>query len=618
MKSKLFSILFTLVLICSLSLVTAVPVAAADPTTIASGTMHFQGNLTDNGDGTYTGVIAMVDETVVLVGDGEAGYDVYGYEGATAWFGDDPGTGPVWTSVTIANNDAWPTWNPDTPDWYQYSLNLYEEGGIQKWAVRNHPGATAANPWYDTAHWGSEKPPMGVPMSGIMNWTVGYAAETDIGAYLPSTGTGEIPGGAATKGGGPACWDMDWSWGSEVVPLQLPGFDVTVVWNGTDYDVTLTPAPGPVTNAKTGVTYGTIQLAINDASPGDTINVAAGTYNESNVSLPYHSLRIIGAGLEDTIWDGGGGMCINWLGPGPSIPFVWPVTFEISGFTFQSDMPPVNGGMIKLCKVNRYHDIGFGFDFHDNKLITPGNSNYGLWLCRNSGIVRDSVTGESPVKIHNNIFQTTSGICMSNSDNYDIFNNDFAYDTVGNGDATRKNAAIFIGSGCTGDSPSRGGHHIWGNNFAHIGDGYDGTEESFPRGAICIEHYSGQTGLTLLPHTIEYNTFSNSNGAGVHYYCGDDVNYPIDVLRFNNFSGNLYGIYVDGDFADNIFIDAEYNWWGHASGPSGPDGRMNNDESKVIGKGDSILGNVDWDPWLPQPVDHTPHHPVPPGWEDMH
>ena len=201
----------------------------ASANTVASSTMYFQGTLTDNGDGTYTGVIAMINE-----GGVDSGYDIYGEEGATAWFGNDPGSGPVWTSQAIgADHDGWPTWTPDTPDWYQYSLNLYVDGGQQKWAVRNHPGATATNPWDDTVFWGgSGKPPAGVPLSGSMLWysdgTGGYAEETDVGAYLPATGTPEIPGGAAGYGGGPHAWDMDWSWGSEVVPLEFPGFELEV------------------------------------------------------------------------------------------------------------------------------------------------------------------------------------------------------------------------------------------------------------------------------------------------------------------------------------------------------------------------------------------------------
>jgi hypothetical protein len=209
--------------------------------TIASSTMIFQGTLTDLGGGIYTGVVEMVDENALGIGDSESGFDIYGRNGATAWFGNDPGSGPVWTSVLIGGHDAWATWDPDTPDWYQYSLNLYLSGSTYKWAVRNHPGSTAGSPHSTVAS--------GVPMSGTMDWGNMYAEETDVGAYLPGTGTPEIPGGAATRGGGSACWDMDWSWGSEAVPLQYPGFNVQITVVDPYYQiyrVILTPAPQPV------------------------------------------------------------------------------------------------------------------------------------------------------------------------------------------------------------------------------------------------------------------------------------------------------------------------------------------------------------------------------------
>lgn len=224
-------------------------VIPATANTVESSTMEFEGTLTDEGGGIYSGVIPMIVD---------GGYDVYAKEGASAWFGDDPGSGPVWTEVVIADHDAFlpnPLWSPDTPDWYQYSLELsYDtESGEYNWAVRNHPGATEEHPWYDTAYWGSVKPPMGVPMSGTIvlhGNGKGYAYETDVGAYLKGTGTGEIPGGAATRGGGSSCWDMDWSWGSEVVPLEYPGFEIEVTGTGS-YQVTMTPArahgPIPIT-----------------------------------------------------------------------------------------------------------------------------------------------------------------------------------------------------------------------------------------------------------------------------------------------------------------------------------------------------------------------------------
>jgi hypothetical protein len=214
--------------------------ATAWANTVPSSTLVFQGTLTDAGGGAYTGVLYHVNaatETSLGLGDGVGGYDIYAKSGSTAWFGNDPSSGPVWTSQAIgADHDAWPTWTPDTPDWYQYSLKLT----ASTWAVRNHAGSTAANPHSTIAR--------GVPMSGSMDWNAMIATETDVGAYLPGTGTSEIPGGAASQGGGAGYWDMDWAWGSEAVPLQYSDFAVSVnyVENGTS-TVALTPVPEPLT-----------------------------------------------------------------------------------------------------------------------------------------------------------------------------------------------------------------------------------------------------------------------------------------------------------------------------------------------------------------------------------
>ena len=221
--------------------------------TTLSSTMWFYGGLLQKSDDlgggvyAYTGVASAIDEAAseysYLPSDGTGGFDIYAKEGGTAWFGDADGS-PVWTSATISDHDPYPS---GSPDWYQYSLNIYQEGEVYKWELRNHPGATEEHPWYQT---GYEKPPAGVPMSGTITWTgdgVGYAYETDVGAYLTGTGTPEIPGGAASKGGGAAYWDMDWSWGSEAVPLEYPGFAVDV--HHSTILVSLTPAPIPAPGA---------------------------------------------------------------------------------------------------------------------------------------------------------------------------------------------------------------------------------------------------------------------------------------------------------------------------------------------------------------------------------
>jgi len=217
--------------------------------TVQSSTMWFQGTLQDEGGGVYTGVLACVNEEAAGIGDGVGGFDIYGKEGAKAWFGNDPGSGAVWKSETISDHDGWPDWNPDTPDWYQYSVEFYVEGGQTKWALRNHAGATEENPWYDS-FWNTNSnigQPKGVPMSGSMDWATMIATETDVGEYLPGTLTPEIPDGAAGYGGGAGAWDMDWSWGSEVVPLQYSDLKVEVTEIGNGYLVSMTPVPEPLT-----------------------------------------------------------------------------------------------------------------------------------------------------------------------------------------------------------------------------------------------------------------------------------------------------------------------------------------------------------------------------------
>ena len=225
-------------LLAGIGLILAVT-ATAGANTVASSTMWFQGSLTEGPTGVYTGIVYMVDEATLGIGDGVAGYDVYAKNGAAARFSEDTDIDP------ITNHDGWPTWTPDTPDWYQYSLKLTKTG----WAVRNHAGSTAEAP--------QTTPARGVPMSGSMDWFSSIATETDVGAYISGMGTAKHAGWAGSNGGGAGAWDMDWSWGSEVVPLQYADFLVEITVTGQCLlqkdcyyvDVKMTPVPEPVTMA---------------------------------------------------------------------------------------------------------------------------------------------------------------------------------------------------------------------------------------------------------------------------------------------------------------------------------------------------------------------------------
>lgn len=92
------------------------------------------------------------------------------------------------------------------------------------------------------------------------------------------------------------------------------------------------------------------------------------------------------------------------------------------------------------------------------------------------------------------------------------------------------------------------------------------------------------------------------NGTGVGVGVGNPESvYPdngsIRVVE-NNIVDNDVGV-ENGD--EDLTVDATGNWWGHASGPGGPDGRRN-PAGREVGKGDDIEGDVEFDPWRRRPV----------------
>ena len=182
-------------------------------------------------------------------------------------------------------------------------------------------------------------------------------------------------------------------------------------------------------------------------------------------------------------------------------------------------------------------------------------------------------------------------------------------------------ASIHIDSGCEntvvdGNTVSDGinGIQIWSDNCTvtnntiyDMGSSYANTkvtdDGTYYNSGIIIGNNWLTNNFEPTGITVEENTLTgNVVGLFIHYASNNEA-------HLNNIEGNTrYGVCND----TNTLFDAAFNWWGHASGPGGPDGRVNG-KGKEIGKGDKVSANVDWDPWLPQPVDHTPHHPVPPG-----
>ncbi|MGD8453853.1 MAG: right-handed parallel beta-helix repeat-containing protein [Phycisphaerae bacterium] len=217
--------------------------ATATANSVQSSTMHFEGTLTDAGGGVYTGTIAMTrgawycetcpggdlyvgGSAPYVPGPNQGGFDLLARAGGIAYY-DDAVQGVIGTDHdAYSSGGGWGSfYQPDCCDYEHYELTLTGD----HWYLRYNGGVLGAG--------------NATPMSGAMDWANLYASEDDIGAYVtPPADPDANDGDAAANGGGPGAWDMDWGWGSEVIPLQASGFIVKVEDLGSgQYHVTLTP-----------------------------------------------------------------------------------------------------------------------------------------------------------------------------------------------------------------------------------------------------------------------------------------------------------------------------------------------------------------------------------------
>jgi len=207
--------------------------------TIESSTMTFEGDLTES-SGEYSGTIML-----------SQAFDNYAMIGST-----------VVSSASNINgqqvgdgHDAYPNWDPDVPDDTWYALHL--DGTTDTWEL-----------WYLNTENDPTSGAAYTPLAGDVFWTNSYASEDGQN------------------------WTETWAGhGFEDIKYAFPGFTLDITDNGSgNYTVKLIPAAvptgvsveplGPVVNNNSGESFGTIQAAIDAATVGDVIEVAAGTYNE--------------------------------------------------------------------------------------------------------------------------------------------------------------------------------------------------------------------------------------------------------------------------------------------------------------------------------------------------
>jgi hypothetical protein len=115
--------------------------------------------------------------------------------------------------------------------------------------------------------------------------------------------------------------------------------------------------------------YATIQGAIDGASIGDTVQVAAGTYTE-NINFNGKNISVIGAGPDLSIIDGGGSGSVVTCDSGETS------TTVLDGFTITNGSTNYGGGMYNNSSSPTVTNCTFSGNSAEN-----GSDNYGGGMC---------------------------------------------------------------------------------------------------------------------------------------------------------------------------------------------------------------------------------------------
>ncbi|HEC76469.1 MAG TPA: hypothetical protein ENI33_04330 [Thermoplasmatales archaeon] len=320
------------------------------------------------------------------------------------------------------------------------------------------------------------------------------------------------------------------------------------VSNNTDYTPWLNSRLdyGLVHNIDNDSYYGSIQPAVNDASPYNTLKVYPGIYYE-NVVID-KPLTIIG----DPAIDAHNGIGISIEADDTLIENITIYNGTV-GIYVHNDTYTVYGVTLRNCTVHNNSEHGIYFWDVVYSIINKCHVYENGWNAWAGG-----------------------GICLSYSDNNlieDVMCNDNGVDEIylrSSNNNTINNTTIQSG-GINGISLYKTYYNNITNNTIR-----------WNTNGIRLDYYSNYTIIE------ENNIFDNERGIYIHFSC---VN---NTINYNNIYNNTkYGIFSDA------VVNAQYNWWENESGPY-------NETTHSEGKGENISVNVDYSPWLGYSWPHIP------------
>jgi parallel beta-helix repeat protein len=393
--------------------------------------------------------------------------------------------------------------------------------------------------------------------------------------------------------------------------------------------------------------FSKIQDGVNGVSPSGTVNVAAGTYDESQITIN-KGLTLQGAGSSSTFIDGGSATLSN---AGLLLISHITATVTVDGFTFQNagtnsadgeiaDVVVSHTAAAAPVIIRNSHFIGRNngnlFDngiwsySTDGSLTIQNNEFEKMWqavllelprggatvqgntfhnllpgfdgvnLYEAMGIFAFTYNSENvaaPIVISGNTFRDFSGSDISVGGGYTgngvgQFSNvqitDNTINAIGSGQARRYVGIILINYGTTPtDAALSGvpGAVISGNTITGTGSTGNGN-------GIWLNGPSNDVSIQSNSITgVNEGIVSDEKYAGAGFSTGT-------VAHYNSFGGNAMGV-SDGSTDPANVIDATNNWWGSATGP-------NNAVTNPSGTGDVVSANVIYSPWLGASVGTRP------------
>ncbi|HNX38814.1 MAG TPA: right-handed parallel beta-helix repeat-containing protein, partial [Candidatus Cloacimonadota bacterium] len=316
--------------------------------------------------------------------------------------------------------------------------------------------------------------------------------------------------------------------------------------------------------------HATIQAAIDAASDGDEIQIAAGTYNEHVIINK--AISLLGPNANISAVDGtrvpeaviGQYITVN-NGAGLSDVIIagfefnetdaWHSIIMIGGNT--EDVQILNNRFINIPWKAIYTEAGANVTNLD--MIISGNLISGVSSNSESGIYLINHTGGtiSNNKIENTVY---GGILINTYCHGMTISNNQIYNVPQQGLQLSGDVADVT---------------VSGNIIDHAN-----TAEVSDKGGIRL-YASDFTGPVL----ITGNTISNSyNGIAVKdgYGSLSPAQQEWIQIRNNDLSGNVCGVYMPANGSD--YLDAEENWWGDPAGPT-------------LRNGVGVTAHVLFDPW---------------------